>query len=302
MLTEKTSGSTGDQTRDSGLLRELGDMVRTLRARRGMTRRELSGESQVSERYLAQLEQGQGNISIALLERVADALETSIGALLSGPDGQSAQETLILEALRTMDQEKQKAVLQMIYDQFAASTGPRQRIALMGLRGAGKTTLGKMLSDRIGLPFIRLSAEVETLAGMSVSEIFSLSGQPGYRRLEEQAMMDTLKSYNRCIIETGGSIGTDEVLLNTLLSSCFVIWVKADPEIYMQRVMKQGDLRPMKNNNDALSDLRRILSERDPKYRRAHAIIDTSTLDLDASLEAILEAIPKETVKQTAEE
>ena len=259
-----------------------------------MTRRDLSETSRVSERYLAQLEQGQGNISIALLERVATALDTSAGILLSGPDEQSAEESLILEFLRSLDQEKQKAVLQLIHDQFPARTGPRQRIALMGLRGAGKTTLGNMLSERIGLPFVRLSAEVEILAGMSVSEIFSLSGQAGYRRLEEQAMMDTLKRYNQCIIETGGSISTDARLLNTLLSSCFVVWVKADPEIYMQRVIKQGDLRPMKNNDDALSDLRRILIERDPQYRRAHAIIDTSTLDIDASLEAIMEVIPQE--------
>ena len=266
-----------------------------------MTRRELSATSHVSERYLAQLEQGQGNISIALLERVAAALQTSVGDLLSRPDNRSAEEALILEFLRALDTNEQKAVLEMLYDHFSAPAGPRQRIALMGLRGSGKTTLGNMLSEELCIPFIRLSAEVETLAGMSVSEIFSLSGQAGYRRLEEQSMMGTLKSYSRCVIETGGSIGTDPRPLNTLLSACFVIWLKAEPEIYMQRVIKQGDLRPMKNNDDALADLRRILIERDPQYSRAHVAIDTSELDLEDSLGAILESIPQEILEQLRE-
>jgi XRE family aerobic/anaerobic benzoate catabolism transcriptional regulator len=286
---------------DSAILKELGGVVRSLRARRGMTRRELSATSHVSERYLAQLEQGQGNISIALLERVAAALQTSVGDLLSRPDNRSAEEALILEFLRALDTDEQKAVLEMLYDHFSAPAGPRQRIALMGLRGSGKTTLGNMLSEELCIPFIRLSAEVETLAGMSVSEIFSLSGQAGYRRLEEQSMMDTLKSYSRCVIETGGSIGTDPKPLNTLLSACFVIWLKAEPEIYMQRVIKQGDLRPMKNNDDALADLRRILIERDPQYSRAHVVIDTSRLDLEDSLGAILESIPQEMLEQVRE-
>lgn len=282
----------GDTREDSGLLRELGDAVRALRARHGMTRRQLSAASSVSERYLAQLEQGQGNISVNLLERVAVALDTSVSELLSRPGEQSAEESLVIEIMRGLDDHDRKAVLQLINDRFAVPDGPRARIVLMGLRGAGKTTLGAMLSKELGIPFIRLSAEVEALAGMSVSEVFSLSGQAGYRRLEEQAMMDTLKHYERCVMETGGSIGTDPAPLNTLLSSCFVVWLKARPEIYMQRVIRQGDLRPMKNIDDAMADLRRILAERDPQYSRAHATIDTSDLDLEASLQAILAALP----------
>jgi len=275
------------------LLGVLGDRVRTLRAHRGMTRKALARDSSVSERYLAQLEQGQGNISVVLLARVAAALRTEPADLLQMHERQTAEEVLIADLLRELSPETHQAFLQMVSENFAVPVESRRRIGLIGLRGAGKTSQGELLAERIDAPFVRLGSLIEQLAGMSASEIFSLSGQAGYRRLEEKALMQTLKRYDRCVIETGGSIVMDPKLLNTLLTTCFVVWLHARPEEYIRRLTAEGDVRPMENREDAMADLRRILAERNEFYSKAHASIDTNAKSIDDCVSELIQIMPQ---------
>jgi len=274
----KISPTTHDS---SDLLGLIGSRVRGLRARRGMTRKSLVAESGVSERHLAQLEMGRGNMSIALLGRVAHALDTDLGDLVRGGQDAAIEQILINEQLQSLSQADLKSALDLLHTRYFAKTAIRRRIALIGLRGAGKTTFGKRLARHRKVPFVRLVAEVEKLAGMDASVIFELSGQSGYRRLEEKALTETLSGFQACVIEVGGSIGANPDLFDLLLTSCTVVWVRALPEQHMQRVIDQGDLRPMAGNVDAMSDLKRILDEREPFYTRAHYILDTSARSVD---------------------
>ena len=282
-----------DDIESGRLLGVLGERVRTLRAHRRMTRKALARDSRVSERYLAQLEQGRGNISVMLLARVAAALHTDLSDLLRMRENRTAEEVLISDLLRDLSPDTHKAFLQMLSENFSVPVESRRRIALVGLRGAGKTSQGQMLADKLNIPFVHLGSEIELLAGMSTSEIFSLSGQAGYRRLEEKALMQTLREYDRCVLETGGSIVTDPKLLNTLLTTCFVVWLHARPEEYMRRLVEQGDVRPMENQEDAMSDLRRILSDRNEMYATAHASIDTNDKSIDDCVAELIRLMPK---------
>ena len=275
------------------LLGVLGDRVRTLRAHRGMTRKVLARDSGVSERYLAQLEQGQGNISVVLLARVAAALSTEPSELLQMRERRTAEEVLIADLLRDLSPDNHKEFLQMLSEHFLVPVESRRRIALVGLRGAGKTSQGELLAQHLDIPFVRLGNEIELLAGMSTPEIFSLSGETGYRRLEEKALMQTLRQYDRCVVETGGSIVTDPKMLNTLLTTCFVVWLHARPEEYMRRLIAQGDVRPMEHQSDAMSDLRRILAERDELYSKAHASIDTNDKSIEDCVAELIRIAPK---------
>jgi XRE family aerobic/anaerobic benzoate catabolism transcriptional regulator len=274
------------------LLEDLGRKVRALRAGRGMTRKMLAADSAVSERYLAQLEQGQGNISIGLLQRVAKALRTDLGEMLRGGNDVSVEQVLINELIQHLDSDEQHRALQLLYQNFSATQDCR-RIALVGMRGAGKTSLGSRLAEHLDIPFVQLVTEIEKLGGMPVAEILSLSGQDGYRRLEEQALFDVLARLDKCVIETGGSIVSETNLLNALLTTCHVIWVKASPEEHMQRVIDQGDMRPMQSNDDAMADLRRILEAREPFYAQSHAIIDTAGSELEESFQQLAALLSK---------
>jgi len=274
------------------LLERLGQKVRALRAGRGMTRKMLAADSAVSERYLAQLEQGQGNISIALLQRVALALRTDLAVLVRGGKSVSAEQVLINELVQRLDIDDQHRALQLLYQNFSASHYCK-RIALVGMRGAGKTALGSRLADQLDVPFVQLVTEIEKIGGMPVAEILSLSGQDGYRNLEEKALFDVLARLEKCVIETGGSIVSETRLLNTLLTTCYVIWIKASPEEHMQRVIDQGDLRPIESNDDAMAALRRILEARNPFYAQAHTVIDTADAKLEESYGQLVAALPK---------
>jgi XRE family transcriptional regulator, aerobic/anaerobic benzoate catabolism transcriptional regulator len=275
------------------MLGMLGERVRMLRVQRGMTRKGLARESQVSERYLAQLERGRGNISVILLARVAAALRTDPGDLLQMREQQSDEQALITDLLQELGPDSHGAVLQVLSEQFSTPVESRRRIALVGLRGAGKTSQGILLAKHLEVPFVQLGSEIELLGGMSTSEIFSLSGRTGYRRLEEKALMQTLGRYDQCVIETGGSIVLDPKLLNTLLTTCYVVWLHAQPDEYMQRLIAQGDVRPMENQSDALSDLRRILSERHEYYSRAHVSIDTNGKSVADCVTELLKITPQ---------
>lgn len=274
------------------LLEDLGGKVRALRAGRGMTRKMLAADSNVSERYLAQLEQGKGNISIGLLQRVAVALRTNLGDLLGGNKDITAEQVLIKELIQRLDHKDQHRALQLLYQNFSASNDGG-RIALVGMRGAGKTSLGSRLAEYLEVPFVQLVTEIEQLGGMPVAEILSLSGQDGYRHLEEKALFDVLARLDKCVIETGGSIVSESALFNVLLTSCFVVWIKALPEEHMQRVIDQGDMRPIQSNDDAMAALRRILEVREPFYAQAHVTVDTADSALEKSFQQLRQVLSK---------
>ena len=271
----------------------LGDRVREERARRGMTRRILARDSGLSERYLAQLESGKGNLSIKLLRRVSDALNLPLPRLLGS---EPAELVRMVELLRRLPPDRLGEARALLEEHFGASdhVARRRRIALIGLRGAGKSTLGSRLAEHLAVPFIELDAEIERDFGLSLGEIFALSGQSAYRRSERRMLDAVLGSHLRFVLAAGGSIVAEPETYNELLSRCFTVWIKASPDEHMNRVIAQGDLRPMSDNKEAMADLERILAARTPLYARADAVIDTAGRPLEASLADLLAILPQE--------
>jgi XRE family aerobic/anaerobic benzoate catabolism transcriptional regulator len=265
----------------------LGERVRNLRAQRGMTRKILARDSGVSERYLALLEAGEGNVSVVLLKRIAQALNVPAAELLREErGGRFAAERGQLEALiNRLGPAQVKRATEMFKREFAADARVRAgRVALVGLRGAGKSSLGALLAKRIKAPFVELDREVEREANTSLNEIFLLYGQAGYRRYERAALERVLARHERMVIATGGSIVSEPATYDLLLASCTTVWLKATPEEHMARVVAQGDTRPMKGNREAMDDLRRILDTRAALYGRADCTVDTSGQALERSL------------------
>lgn len=261
----------------SAYIQLIGERVRGLRARRGMTRKDLSRHSGISERYLAQVEAGEANISITMLWRIAQAMNIAFNELL--PNGQTAasvRQTPLLTLLERLTPEQEKTAYNLLLKHFADRNGPVHGVALIGLRGAGKTTLGRRLAQEFEIPFLRLGELIESLAGMKIGEIFSLGGQTAYRRLERQAVQHVIDNYENVILETGGSLVSEKETYHLLLSAFYTIWVRATPEEHMTRVVEQGDLRPMQGNQAAMEDLRRILEEREPFYKAANYTLDTA--------------------------
>ena len=277
---------------DNRFLQELGERVRAARARSGMTRRDLAGESGVSERYLAQLEAGQGNISVLLLQKVATALSVPYAELLTEQDEQPVELKLIQQFLGRLPQQQLPGVRAQLMRDFGNSPADRmKRVALVGLRGAGKSTLGALLAKQLGVPFIELDREVEREADTSLSEIFLLYGQQGYRRYERRCLEKVLQQHERCVIATGGSIVSEPGTYDLLLSTCLTVWLKALPEEHMARVVAQGDTRPMAGNAEAMDDLRRILEGRHLLYGQADAVVDTAGRTVERSLKEIKKAL-----------
>ncbi len=286
--------STGDD--DAAFLAALGDRVRELRARRGMTRKILAKDSGVSERYLAQLETGQGNASLAILRRVARALGVPLEALVADapePPAELTQATELLRGLSPAQLGEARALLQKTFAQ-ADSEARSHRIALIGLRGAGKTTLGAALAERLGVPFIELDREIERESGVSLATIFDFYGQAGFRRMERRCLDRVIDQHPRFVLATGGSIVSEPSTFERLLASCYTVWLKAAPAEHMQRVVAQGDMRPMAGNRESMADLQRILTGREPLYRRADAEVDTSGRPIREALDALVAAIPVE--------
>src|ERR1700749_3143688 len=279
------------ESSESGFLEQLGQRVRTMRALRGMSRKVLAKVSGISERYIAQLEAGRGNVSIVLLRRVAGAMGAHLEDLI--PSGDHAPDSLLIRDLLRKATPRQIAQAK---DLLAGHGGASSHasfcgIALIGLRGAGKSTLGKILAKRIGWNFVELNKEIEAQNGLSVAEIIALYGQEGFRRMEQAALNQLLARKELMVLATGGGIVSEPLTFDLILSSFYTIWLKAEPEEHMGRVRRQGDLRPMADDRSAMAELRNILISRDPLYARASAVVDTAGLSVDAAAARLIEAV-----------
>lgn len=242
----------------------VGQGVRAERSRRGMTRRALAYHAGISERYLSDLERGRANVSLQVLFKVAAALGLPAWSLL--PDAPLAREG----------------------GAVAPSTAEYRSIALVGLRGGGKTTLGEALAAQLGFEFFRLGDVIETLGGMSQGELISLAGQRAYRRVEMEAVTRVINERRPVVLETGGSLVSESETYGKVLNNFLTVWIRAEPEDHMQRVIDQGDLRPISGNRAAMADLNIILRERDRDYRRAHCELMTSGQTVDASVNQLM--------------
>lgn len=266
-----------DEQDDGEFLATLGKRVRDIRERRGMTRKLVAREADVSERHLAHIESGEGNVSIVLLRHISRALGVSLIELLVPETEDTVEKRLIRRFLERLPQHRlEEVVFRLMRDFGHEEAVRRKRIALVGLRGAGKSTLGGRLAKELSVPFIELDREIERETGMPASELFALYGQAGYRRIEHRVLERVLRDHERAVISVGGGVVSQQETYDLLLGNCFTIWVKAQPEEHMARVMAQGDLRPMAGNEEAMEDLRRILKAREPLYAKADTVIDTS--------------------------
>ena len=271
----------------------LGERVRALRARRGMTRRAVSLAADVSERHHANLEYGIGNVSVLVLLQVAGALQCSLAELIGDVTTRSPEWLLLREMLEHRDEATLKRV-RVVVGEMLGMGGAHQgkgarspRVALIGLRGAGKSTLGQRLAEDLDFPFVELSREIEKFAGCSISEIQALYGQNAYRRYERRAMEEAVQIYPEAVIATPGGLVSDPATFNLLLSHCTTVWLQADPEDHMKRVTAQGDLRPMAGNREAMDDLKTILAGRAAFYCKAEFRLDTSAAPLLQTFEAL---------------
>ncbi len=236
------------QQQEHAYLARLGERVRAWRGEQRMTRKQLAAASGVSERYLAQLEAGQGNMSVLLLRKVARAMGVGVERLVRDDDGQ------------------------------------QKPVALLGLRGAGKSTLGTKLAELLKVPFVELDREVEKEAGAQLGEVFAMYGQDAFRRFERRALERVLAEHPQAVIATGGGLVTDPGTYELLLERCRCIWLKAAPEEHMNRVIAQGDMRPFKGRSPALEEVRKLLADRDRLYGRAQTMVDTSGKTVRQSL------------------
>ena len=268
----------------------LGERVRSLRARRGMTRKALAAAANVSERHLANLEYGEGNASILVLLQVAGALHCSLFELLGDVTTSTPEWLLIRELLEHSDEAHLRRARIAIGEALGTGGGTphaNPRVALVGLRGAGKSSLGQMLADDLGFPFVELSREIEKFAGCSVNEIQNLYGMNAYRRYERRALEEAIQIYPEAVIATPGGLVSDPATFNQLLSHCTTVWLHADPEDHMRRVVAQGDMRPMANSREAMEDLKSILAGRAAFYSKSQLKLDTSAQPLDETFKAL---------------
>jgi len=276
---------------DAQFLVSMGRHVRDARERRGMARKAIAQSAGVSERYLAQLEAGEGNASVLLLRSVARALDMPLTELLDARE-RSVEQRLIRRLLDGLPAHRLEEVAFRLMRHFGEDAASRRRrVALVGLRGAGKTTLGSALATELRLPFVELDREIEREAGISLSEVFLLYGQNGYRRIERRCLERVLDANAEMVITVGGGIVSEPDAYDLLLRHCFTIWVKASPDEHMARVVAQGDLRPMQGKVEAMDDLKRILDAREPLYRKADVTLDTSGEDAQQSLSRLRQAV-----------
>ncbi len=298
-MTEITNfrGETLDQSDDSSadvvvasLIRRVGERVRQARERKGIPRRVLSEVSGVSPRYLAQLEAGEGNISIGLLQRVALALDLRIEWVTGEDDPWASDAGRVADLYRQAGSDVQRSVMRLLSAEPQQARRAR-RICLVGLRGAGKSTLGDLAGRALDVPFVELNREIEDHSGMPVSEVMALYGQEGYRQLEAQAVDRIICTYDAMILAVGGGIVVEPETYGALLNNFHTVWVRTSPEEHMARVRAQGDERPMAGNPEAMEQLRAILTSREALYARAEAQLDTSEMSVEQSVSELLALI-----------
>jgi XRE family aerobic/anaerobic benzoate catabolism transcriptional regulator len=280
---------TGSVVKNPALV-ALGERVRALRARRGVTRRALARAADVSERHLANLESGVGNASFLVLHQVAGALQCALAELIGDVTTSSPEWLMLRELLEHRDDATLHKVRVAVGELLGTGGGNATRsprVALIGLRGAGKSTLGQMLAEDLNFPFVELSREIEKFAGCSISEIQALYGMNAYRRYERRALEEAIQIYPEAVIATPGGLVSDPATFNQLLAHCTTVWLQADPQDHMKRVAAQGDLRPMAASREAMEDLKGILSGRAPFYSKAELRLDTSAQPLQATFEAL---------------
>ncbi len=300
--TEESPGAEAQAPERHPFLSQLGERVRALRSRRGVTRKALAALADVSERHLANLEYGTGNASVLILLQLTQALQCSMAELIGDVTTSNPEWLLIRELLERRDEATLRKVRIAIGDVLGTGgaqgreNGPRSlRIALVGLRGAGKSTLGAMLAESLDFPFVELSREIEKFAGCSVGEIQGLYGQAAYRRYERRALEEAIQIYPEAVIATPGGLVSDPATFNQLLGHCTTVWLQAAPEDHMQRVAAQGDMRPMAASKEAMDDLRAILAGRMAFYAKAELHVDTSAQPLTETFQ-LLHARVKELI------
>jgi len=296
MHTAPTEATPTKPPRESdAYLHRLGERVRMLRNQRGMSRKVLARQAKVSERYIAQLESGLGNCSIVLLRRIARAIGMPVTQLVHDGSEPPIDLVLIAQFLERLSPEDLAEARRLLSERFRAAGADdparKQRIALIGLRGGGKSTLGTLLAEQLGVPFIELNREIERRAGASLGEIFDMFGQEAFRRAEREALESVLDRHEAFVLATSGSIVTEPGTLEMLLASCFTVWVRAEPQEHMKRVMAQGDMRPMAHSARAMDDLISILKSREPLYARAEATVTTTGKTPEQNLSELLGVI-----------
>jgi XRE family aerobic/anaerobic benzoate catabolism transcriptional regulator len=275
---------------------EVGRLLRLARAKRGMTRRQLAEESGASERYLAQIESGQGNPSVVILRSVAQALEVPVIALLPPEsEGHDATMTRIIDLVARMSPPELADVAALLAQRVgrAAVNERARRIALVGLRGAGKSTLGRALARTMGSPFIELDRLVEQDYGARTTDLIEMAGITTFRRYERACLERVIAEHEAAVIATAGGIVSNAETYALLLRRTHTIWLKARPEEHMQRVMEQGDFRPMAQNREAMADLVAILEARRADYARAEAELDTAGDTVERSLARLMELVER---------
>lgn len=267
----------------------LGERVRMLRARRGLTRKAVALAADVSERHLASLEYGEGNASILVLQQVAGALQCTLAELIGDVTTTSPEWLLLREMLSQCSETDLQRVRMQVAEMFSSTSDAARthRIALIGLRGAGKTTLGQRLAKDLGYAFVELSREIEKFAGCSISEIHNLYGTNAYRRYERRALEETIQMYSGVVIATPGGLVSDLATFNEMLSHCYSVWLQAKPEEHLARVTAQGDMRPMAGSTEAIEDLKLILKGRSEFYAKADMVFDTSAQPLEESFRVL---------------
>jgi XRE family aerobic/anaerobic benzoate catabolism transcriptional regulator len=256
----------------------VGALVRSARAKRGITRRKLAEQSGASERYLAQIESGQGNPSVIILKDIADALDVPVVELLPRGNGRNAALSRVLGLIASVPPSELSAIADLIEGRTAAASAAdrARRIALVGLRGAGKSTLGQLLAKQLDAPFIELNRLVEQAYGARIPDLIEIAGIATFRRYERDCLERVIAEHEAAVIATAGGIVSSPETYGLLLRRTHTIWIKTRPEEHMRRVMAQGDFRPMARNREAMSDLVAILDARSADYARAEAELDTS--------------------------
>jgi XRE family aerobic/anaerobic benzoate catabolism transcriptional regulator len=297
MIRERTLKTANHSSRDNDdkqFLVALGQRVRALRDRNGTTRKSLALATGVSERHLANLEYGEGNVSVLVLVQVATALHCSLAELIGDFTTASPEWLMIRSLLENKDEQTLHQVRLAIGETLGsamADSGTGSRIALTGLRGAGKSTLGQLLATDLGFPFVELSREIEKLAGCSIAEIQDLYGSEAYRRYERRALKQAVQLHPEAVIATPGGLVSDPANFDLLLANCTTIWLRAKPEDHMQRVIEQGDFRPMAGAPEAMQDLKNILAARENFYSRAQYQLDTSSQSLELTFSDLRELV-----------